>query len=353
MEEKDNKTNKSAAVQDRQGMPALTAASLVGVLSNEKDEPIFYGGQALIEGVMMRGRTSYALAVRRPDGEIEVIDKPISDASKRHSILRWPIVRGIVAFCSSMGVGFKALAQSADIAMEGDTAPPGKFETFLLNKFGDKLNKILMTISMVVAVIFALGLFMLLPAWIGTMLSPIVGPWIGVVEGLVRILIFVLYVFIISRARDIQRVFQYHGAEHKAINCYEQDLPLTTENVSSCSRLHKRCGTSFLLVVFVISMILFMILRIENVWLRFGSRILLLPFIAGIAYEISVKWAGKRDNFLVRAIILPGMALQRMTTGEPDEGQIEVAVMALRQAAGIAFEEEAEVEPADKGLDGE
>jgi len=163
------------------------------------------------------------------------------------------------------------------------------------------------------------------------MLQPFVGPWIGVIEGLLRILLFILYVVAISQARDIKRTFQYHGAEHKAINCHEKNMPLTTENISTCSRLHKRCGTSFLLIVMVISMILFMILRIENIWLRFGSRIILLPFIAGLAYEVSVKWAGKRDNWFVRAIIWPGMMLQRMTTGEPDTGQIEVAVMALER----------------------
>ncbi|MCL2360413.1 MAG: DUF1385 domain-containing protein [Defluviitaleaceae bacterium] len=297
----------------------------------KKDEPVFYGGQALIEGVMMRGKTAYALAVRRPDGEIEIIDKDLPDASKRNPILKLPLIRGVVAFGSSMGVGFKALSQSAEIAMEGETAEPGRFERFLINTFGEKLNKVLMGIAMVLAVVLALGLFMLFPAWIGTMLLPFVGPWVGVIEGLVRIVLFILYVVLISRARDIQRTFQYHGAEHMAINCYEQNLPLTYENVSTCSRLHKRCGTSFLLVVMVISMILFMILRIENVWMRFGSRILLLPLIAGLAYEISVKWAGKRDNFLVRAVIIPGMALQRMTTGVPDAQQIEVAVTALER----------------------
>jgi len=297
----------------------------------KKEEPVFYGGQALIEGVMMRGKTAYALAVRRPDGEIEVINQPLPDKSKRSSILKLPLIRGVMEFGSSMKVGFRALSQSAEIAMDGETAEPGRIERFLIGVFGEKLNKVLMGFAMVIAVVFALGLFMLFPAWIGTMLMPFVGSWVGVIEGLIRILLFILYVVLISQARDIRRTFQYHGAEHMAINCYEQNLPLTYENISKCSRLHKRCGTSFLLVVMVISMILFIILRIDNVWLRFGSRIILLPLIAGLAYEVSVKWAGKRDNFLVRAIILPGMALQRMTTGEPDAEQIEVAVTALEQ----------------------
>lgn len=292
-----------------------------------KPDAVFYGGQALMEGVMMRGRTAYALAVRRPDSGIEIVDKPISVTSNR--ILKLPIIRGVVAFGSSMAVGYKSLAWSAEIAMQDEEIAASKFETFLQEKFGDKLFSVLMGISMVLAVALALGLFMLLPAWIGTLIGG--GALVGVVEGLVRITLFVAYIFLISRMKDIQRFFQYHGAEHMAINCHEQNLPLTPENVAMCSRLHKRCGTSFMLVVMVISMIMFMIIRVDTVWMRFGSRIVLLPVIAGLAYEVSVKWAGKRDNFLVRAIIVPGMALQRMTTAVPDEKQIEVAVTALER----------------------
>ena len=291
-------------------------------------EPIFYGGQALMEGVMMRGRTAYALVVRRPNKELEALDRPISQAGNNR-LLKLPIIRGVVAFCSSMSVGYKSLAWSADIAMQDEEPVTSKFDQFLQDKVGDKLNAVLMTISTVLALVLALGLFMLLPAWIGTMIGG--GPWMGVIEGLVRIALFVGYVFLISRMKDIQRFFQYHGAEHMAINCHEQNLPLTVENVAKCSRLHKRCGTSFLLVVMIISMILFMIIRVDTVWMRFGSRILLLPVIAGLAFEISVKWAGRRDNFLVRAIIIPGMALQRMTTAVPDEEQIEVAIAALER----------------------
>jgi len=306
----------------------------------KKEELTYYGGQAVMEGVMMRGKKAYAMAVRRPCGEITTIEKPLSTLTQRFPILKWPLVRGVTALCSSMALGFTALSQSADIAFEGieEEENPSRLEKFLTEKFGDKLNDVMKWFAMAFAIIIALGLFMLLPAFIGT-LVPVSPALTGVVEGLVRIVIFVAYIFIVSRSKDIQRVFQYHGAEHKAIICHEKNLPLTTENVAACSCLHKRCGTSFMLVVMVITMILFMIVRIEGIWLRFASRILLLPLIAGLSYEVSVKWAGQQDNFLVRAIIFPGMLMQRMTTAEPDEAQIEVAVTALEKVIEQESEE--------------
>ena len=301
-----------------------------------ENEPVNYGGQAVMEGVMMRGKKSYAMAVRRPNGEIVVIEKPLSTLTKRYPFLKWPLIRGVTALCSSMALGFTSLSQSADIAFEGieEEGEPSRFEKFLMDKLGDRLNDIIKWLAMAFAIVLALGLFMLLPTFLGSISSNffnIPPAFAGAAEGILRILIFVAYVFLISRSKDIQRVFQYHGAEHKAINCLENNLPLTTENVASSNRLHKRCGTSFMLVVLVITMILFMIVRIEGIWMRFASRILLLPLIAGISYEVSVKWAGSRDNFLVRAIIAPGMLLQKMTTAEPDEQQIEVAVTALEK----------------------
>jgi len=295
-------------------------------------EPVFYGGQAVMEGVMMRGTKGYAMAVRKANGEIAMVEKPLSTITKRYPFLKWPLIRGVTALCSSMAVGFTALSQSADIAFEGieEEEPTSRFEQWLFDKLGDKLNGIIKGFAMVFAIIIALGLFMLLPTFLGG-LVPVSPAFTGVAEGLLRIVIFVGYVFLISRSNDIQRVFQYHGAEHKAINCFEQKLPLTTENVAASNRLHKRCGTSFMLVVMVITMILFMIVRVDGIWLRFASRILLLPLIAGISYEISVKWAGRRNNFLVRAIIFPGMLMQRMTTKEPDNAQIEIAVAALER----------------------
>ncbi|MCL2215488.1 MAG: DUF1385 domain-containing protein [Defluviitaleaceae bacterium] len=295
-----------------------------------KNEPVYYGGQAVMEGILMRGTKAYAMAVRRPNGEIVIIEKPLSTLTQRYPFLKWPLIRGVVALCSSMALGFSALSQSADIAMEDEAPPESRFEKFLMDKLGDRFNDILKILAMVLAVIIAVGLFMLLPAFIGSRINA-PGAFTGVIEGLVRIAIFVGYVFVVSRSKDIQRVFQYHGAEHKAINCHEANMPLTTENVAACNRLHKRCGTSFMLVVMVITMLLFMIIQIDGIWLRFASRILLLPVIAGLSYEVSVKWAGRRDNALVRAIIAPGMLMQRLTTVEPEVDQIEVAITALNK----------------------
>ena len=295
------------------------------------EEPTYYGGQAVMEGVLMRGKKAYAMAVRDPTGEIQMIEKPISTITQRYPILKWPLIRGSVALVSSMVLGYSALAQSAEIAMSEEIEPTSRFEKFLTDKFGEKLNKFVMGVAMVLALILGVGLFMLLPTFLASFV-PVSVTFIGAIEGIVRMAIFIGYVFVISRMKDIQRVFQYHGAEHKAINCHEQNLPLTLENVAVCNRLHKRCGTSFMLVVMVVMMVLFMIIRIDDIWLRFASRILLLPVTAGISYEISVKWAGRRDNWLVRAIIAPGMLIQRLTTKEPDESQIEVAVVALEKA---------------------
>ena len=304
------------------------------MLNSKRDEPVRYGGQAVMEGVMMRGRSMYAMAVRRPDGEIEMVEKTFSPASKKYPILKLPIIRGVAAFVESLATGIKTMTKSAEIAV-GDLSeeePNSKFEKFLTDKFGEKLNGYIMNAGVVIAFVIAIGLFMLLPAWIGSFITPLIGgnsSLTGIFEGLIRVAIFVGYIFLISRSKDIRRVFAYHGAEHKTINCFEAGAELTSENVAAHSRFHKRCGTSFLLVVMLISMLVFLLVRTDNVLLRFGSRIALLPVIAGLAYEISVKWAGRRDNALVRAVIFPGMCLQRLTTAEPDEKQIETAVAAL------------------------
>jgi uncharacterized protein YqhQ len=304
-------------------------------MSEKTKEPYYYGGQAVMEGVMMRGRRLYAMAIRKPNGEIHIEQKVLKPVSDKYAVLKWPVIRGVVAFGSSLSVGIGTLSKSAEIAGEGllEEESTTRFEKFLEEKLGDKLNKVLVTISVVIAIFVGLGLFMLLPAWVGSLFISFLNAsqsFAGIIEGFIRIGIFVAYVYLVSLSKDIRRVFEYHGAEHKTLHCHEQKEELTNENIMKQPRLHKRCGTSFLLIVMVISMIVFLFVRTDNIWMRMVSRIILLPLIAGLSYEVSVKWAGKRDNWLVRAITFPGMCLQRLTTAEPDEKQIEAAVVALK-----------------------
>lgn len=296
----------------------------------ERVRPTSIGGQAIIEGVMMRGKKIYAMAVRNPAGGI-TIEKNEWGGVAGKGLFKLPIFRGIAAFVDSLITGTKILMHSAEIAgedwAEEELSP---FEKFLQNKFGDKINDILIYFSVAVSLILGMGLFFVLPVWLGSFFKTIVPVWgLGIIEGLLRIGIFLLYLFLISRMKEIKRVFQYHGAEHKTINCFESGKDLTVENVMRCTRLHKRCGTSFLLFVMIISMIVFFFVRTDAVMLRLISRILLVPFIAGISYEV-IRWAGKSDSRLVAAISYPGLCLQKITTAEPDASQIETAIAAMK-----------------------
>lgn len=292
------------------------------------------GGQAIMEGVMMRGKRIYAMAVRNPEGGITIEKKECSNFAKKHKLFQVPIFRGMVAFVDSLVVGTKILMRSAELAGEGimeEEGEPSKFDKFLEEKLGDKLNDVIIYSSVVLSLVLGLGLFFMLPVWLGSFFKTIVPLWaLGIVEGLLRIIIFLTYLFAISKMKEIQRVFQYHGAEHKTINCFEAELPLTVENVRTCTRLHKRCGTSFLLIVMMISMIVFFFVRTDVIWLRFVSRIVLVPFIAGISYEI-IKWAGNSESKLVGIVSYPGLCLQKITTQEPDAGQIETAIAAMKE----------------------
>jgi len=299
--------------------------------------PTSIGGQAIIEGVMMRGKRIYAMAVRNPAGGI-TIEKNEWGGIANKGIFKYPIFRGIGAFVDSLITGTKILMHSAEIAgedwAEEELSP---FEKYLQNKYGDKINDILIYFSVTVSLILGMGLFFVLPVWLGSFFKTIVPVWaLGVIEGLLRIAIFLLYLFLISRMKEIKRVFQYHGAEHKTINCFESGKELTVENVMPCTRLHKRCGTSFLLFVMIISMIVFFFVRTDSVALRLVSRIFLVPFIAGISYEV-IRWAGKSESKLVAAISYPGLCLQKITTAEPDESQIETAIAAMK---GVLEDEE-------------
>ena len=288
--------------------------------------PSRWKGQAVIEGVMMRGKKLYALAVRTPKKEIVVEKTPIKPAAEKCKILGWPIIRGVVAFVDSLVMGMKVTTKSATLAGLDD-----KFEKWLENKFGDKLADYLIYFSVAVSIILCIGIFMVLPTFLGGAVTNLLhgdATLRSVIEGVIKIIIFVGYMFLVSQMKDIKRVFMYHGAEHKTINCFESGEELTVENVRHNSRFHKRCGTSFLVIVMLVSIILFFFIRTDVLWLRVLSRIILVPAIAGISYEF-IRYAGKHDNLLVNIISAPGIAMQIITTSEPDDSMIEVAIASL------------------------
>lgn len=285
------------------------------------------GGQAILEGVMMRGKKMYAVAIRKPDQEIIIDKKSIKD---RPSICKFPLIRGVVGLVDSLIIGMQTITYSAEF-LDMEEEKPSKFDEYLQKKFGDKLNDLLIGFSVVLSLALAIGVFMVLPTWISSFLHAFVpGTWaLGIVEGLVRLAIFLTYMFLISKIKDIKRVFQYHGAEHKTINCFEHEEELTVQNVRKHSRYHKRCGTSFLLIVMVVSMVVFMFVRVETVWVRTLSRIVLFPVIAGISYEF-IRLAGRSESRFVKIISAPGMWLQKLTTAEPEDDMIEVAIAAMK-----------------------
>ncbi|NDL68829.1 DUF1385 domain-containing protein [Anaerotalea alkaliphila] len=289
------------------------------------------GGQAVIEGVMMKGRDSYAIAVRKPDKEIVLDRKAYASWSKRHKVLGLPILRGAVAFLEAMVLGTKMITYSAEFFEVEEEVKKTKFDHWMDKKFGSRANDALVGISVVLAMALAFLLFFLLPLGVSQLLREhLTNPrMMNLVDGLVRILILFLYILAISRMKDIQRVFQYHGAEHKSINCVENGLDLTVENVLSQSRLHKRCGTSFLLYVVVVSVFILTIINVQTFWMRLLVRFLCFPLIAGISYEI-IKLMGRFDTKAADFLSGPGMLLQRLTTKEPDAEQVAVAIAALQ-----------------------
>ena len=305
-------------------------------MDNKKKCPVGgkgIGGQAVIEGVLMRGKKLYALAVRTPKKEIVVEKTPIKPAAEKCKILGWPIIRGVVAFVDSLVMGMKVTTKSATLAGLDDIEydQESKFEKWLENKFGDKLADYLIYFSVAVSIILCIGIFMVLPTFLGGAVTNLLhgdATLRSVIEGVIKIIIFVGYMFLVSQMKDIKRVFMYHGAEHKTINCFESGEELTVENVRHNSRFHKRCGTSFLVIVMLVSIILFFFIRTDVLWLRVLSRIILVPAIAGISYEF-IRYAGKHDNLIVNIISAPGIAMQIITTSEPDDSMIEVAIASL------------------------
>ncbi len=293
-------------------------------------KPSGIGGQAVIEGVMMKNKEHYAVAVRKPDNEIVIKEDTFNSTSEKHKIWKLPILRGMLSFAESMAIGIKTLNFSASFFEEEEAAKESKVDKAFSKVFKDKAEGILAAITMIIAVILAVGIFIILPTYAAGLLGKSIASdsLVAFIEGIIRIVLFILYVFAISQLNDIKRVFMYHGAEHKTINCIENGHDLTVENVRGQSREHKRCGTSFLFLVMFVSIIFFMFIRTDITWLRYASRILLVPVIAGVSYEF-IRFAGKNDSILVRILSKPGMWLQRMTTREPDDDMIEVAIKSV------------------------
>ncbi|SHK64349.1 protein-(glutamine-N5) methyltransferase, release factor-specific [Clostridium cavendishii DSM 21758] len=291
------------------------------------------GGQAVLEGVMMRGSMGIATAVRNEDGEIEVDFKNTVPYTKKHKILSLPIIRGFVTLIESLIVGVESLNYSASIFEDTE---PSKFEDWLRGKFGDKSNDIIMGITFVISLIFAIGIFVAIPTAVTSLLkgkgiSHII---LNIVEGALSVIMLLGYMYAIGKLEDINRVFQYHGAEHKTIFCYEHGEKLKVDNVKKYKRFHPRCGTNFLFLVAMVSILVFSFTKWDSVVQRIGLRIILLPVVAGITYEI-IKWVGASEGKLAELIAKPGLKLQELTTREPDDSQIEVAIVALLKAEGL------------------
>jgi uncharacterized protein YqhQ len=285
-----------------------------------RDAPV--GGQAVMEGVMMRGVSTWAVAMRKPDGEIDVQSFPLVSWTKRHRALRWPVIRGVVALVESLNIGLKALGLSANAQLPDDEEP---------------ISRVMWAGTIVVALAFAVGLFFVVPVGLTSLFKDQLGSaflfWL--VEGIVRTAIFLAYLGLSSRLPDLRRVFEYHGAEHMTISAYEAREPLTPESAQRFSRLHPRCGTTFLLIVMIVAIFVFAPLGLPAWYLLLASRILGVPLIVGLSFEV-IKWAGRnRHKRSVQRLMWPGMQLQKLTTREPDHAQLAVAIAAMEAVLAV------------------
>ena len=287
------------------------------------------GGQAVLEGVMMKNKEKYAVAVRKPDGEIEVEVETYQGLAHGSKIKELPFIRGIFNFLDSLLLGTRALNYSASFYEEEDSKET-KLDKAMDKMSGGNGEKLLSGIVTVISVVLAVGLFIVLPYFISSLFESFIRnrSLMSIIEGVIRIALFLLYVWGISAMKDIRRLYQYHGAEHKCINCIEKGRPLTVHNVMHSSRLHKRCGTSFIFFVMLVSIVLFFFIQVDNVAEKVILRILLMPVVAGISYEI-IRLAGRTDNIFIKILSAPGMWIQRMTTKEPDESMAEVAIASV------------------------
>jgi len=304
------------------------------------------GGQAVMEGVMMRDEKSYAMAIRNAETKkIVCVKEQLTSASRKNKFYALPIIRGVMNFGQMLSLGMKTITKSADLCGIEEEGEPTKFETFLTNKFGDKAENVLMSISIFLAIGLAIVLFMMLPSLLAGGFSI----WtansfaLNAIEGAARLIIFFIYILAISKIKDIERVFMYHGAEHMVINCYENEKKLTVENARIYSRFHPRCGTNYLFLVMIVSIIIFSFIGFSsNPFLRLFYRLLLLPLVAGVAYEV-LKACARNENALTRAIRAPGLFMQRFTTKPPTDDMLEVAIVAFNVAMDDNFEELDEV----------
>ena len=314
---------------------------------------MYIGGQAVMEGVMMKAPDRMAIAVRRvSDHKIETFTEPIEPAAKKNKILGWPLIRGVVAFINALTGGMTTITRSAE--MMGDESlqeEPSKFEKWLSRVTGRSTDDIMMVCAVLLAIVLAVGLFFVLPSLAGSGLSLLLpGQTLAVnlLEGLVRIIIFLAYILLVSRMKEIKRVFMYHGAEHKTVYCNENDEELTVENCRKYPVMHPRCGTAFLLIVMVISILVTSVASVfgldGNVFTRILVRIILLPIVAGLSYEL-LQWTGRNDNWLTRILRWPGMQLQRLTALQPTDDMIEVAIVAMKLAKGEEWHDEADEQP--------
>lgn len=293
--------------------------------------PTSIGGQAVLDGVMMKGPDRIAVTVRRPDGQLHIRTTPLK---KPNRLRRVPLVRGVIAFVDSLVTGMSTIMYSADVAAEFDDeeVEKGRFELWAENKFGAKaVWNLFMYGAVIFALAFTVGVFILLPTVAVNLLGAGIENHVilNLCEGVLRMIIFILYIWAISKMKDIKVTFRYHGAEHKTIHCFEKGLELTPDNAQQFYTLHPRCGTSFLMFVMLISFILFSLLGWPNLAFRILSRIILIPVVAGISYEL-LRWAGRSDNRLVRILSVPGLWLQRITTNEPTREQLEVAIASMK-----------------------
>ncbi len=290
------------------------------------------GGQALIEGILMRGPEKQAVVCRKADGTLVQLVEELEFIKTKHPWMGWPLIRGVVNFLDSMVKGVRALTWSAEQQPEDEQAEPDKLEQWISRHFsGETAEKLIIYSAVALGIVLAVGLFALLPTFLAGLLNRLwpLGAWRGLCEGAFRLIIFLSYLRLVNCVPDMKRVWMYHGAEHKTIFCYEAGLPLTVENARIQSRFHPRCGTSFLFFVIFISILVFSVVRTEGTLQRMGLHLLLLPVVVSLSYEV-IKWAGRHDNALTAIVSAPGKALQRLTTAEPDDSMLEVAIEALR-----------------------